>query len=112
MGSIGKPSNSLTLEGKYYTEASLQKADKTIELLAVSAVAFNWADSYDAKVHCSIFRSKSIAHRKKGLATTAQNCCAHAASSYSSPLSLSSMPVRDTDTPHSYLDRLHARIQP
>jgi hypothetical protein len=65
MGSIGKPGNSLTLEGKYYTEASLQKADKTIEFLAVSAVAFNWADSYDAKVHCSIFRSKSIAHQKK-----------------------------------------------
>lgn len=106
MGSIGKPGNSLTLEGKYCAGASPQKAELTRrqEFLAVSAVAFNWADSYDAKVHCSIFRSKSVAHQKKGLATTAQNCCAHAPSSYSFQLSLSFMPVRDTDTSHSSLD--------
>lgn len=58
MGSIGKPGSSLTLEGKYCAGVSPHKADKTTEFLAVSAVAFNWADSYDAKVHCSIFRSK------------------------------------------------------
>jgi hypothetical protein len=98
MGSIRKPGNSLTLEGKYCAGPWPHKADKTTEFLAVSAVAFNWADSYDAKVHCSIFRSKSIAHEKQGLATTTPNCCAHAPSSYSFQQSLSCMLVRDTDT--------------
>lgn len=62
MGSIGKPGNSLTLEGEYCAGAWQHKADVMTEYLAVSAVAFNWADSYDAKVHCSISRSMSVAH--------------------------------------------------
>jgi hypothetical protein len=51
MGSIEQQTKSLTLEGKYCAVASLHKADNTIEFLAVSALAFNWADSYDAKAH-------------------------------------------------------------
>jgi hypothetical protein len=98
MGSIEKPGNSLTMEGRYCAAASSNNADKTAEFLAVSAVVFNWADSYDAKVHWVSLEASLLLTSKKGLATTAQNCCAHALGSYSFQLSLLLMLVRDTDT--------------